>query len=558
MRLLPVIALTTGLGVVVTACGVPETGTPPPADTFYYPVGVAPHPDGRYLYVANAGFDRRYNAGTVQVFDTYTHHILPDETVRLGLFAGEIAVARFTPTRLVLSPTTVTPGGGTATASLSVTNRGKAPIRQIGVVLPLAGQPIEGVGDGATVTLLDHEIRFFVDTLEPDATLDLTGTFTCAGAACNGAAAAGTVALSVGGQAFTPTTEAEAAKSADPRVLAIVSTREDGAVNRIEIDAPKAGATATPGSHLTCSDDTSAKNERCDANHRDTRLEGLASPAAIGDSPYSIALDRTGFFLTHVKRGEVSRWSLNFGTDGEAEPATFRGDCHVTLAAGASTVARHPLLGWAYVSDRYGQDVSVVAALDPLDRGQTGRIAPESCRLEERSPLVVDPDPGQGNTRGLAFSADGTFLYVATGSDSSLHVYDTSVAPSGRPRTDLVQAIPLGAGPNMVRVAGLREGELRAPNGPDLGHVGEVIDARGQGLVYITAFDADQLLVVDPVLMAVVARIPTGTGPHDVAFMPDAEDRLQAWVTNFRDHSLTLVDIDPDSPRRFTALATLP
>ena len=64
-------------------------------------------------------------------------------------------------------------------------------------------------------------------------------------------------------------------------------------------------------------------------------------------------------------------------------------------------------------------------------------------------------------------------------------------------------------------------------------------------------------LVVDPVLMAVVARIPTGTGPHEIAFLPDPEGHLQAWVGNFRDHSLTLVDIDPDSPRRFTAVANL-
>jgi hypothetical protein len=57
--------------------------------------------------------------------------------------------------------------------------------------------------------------------------------------------------------------------------------------------------------------------------------------------------------------------------------------------------------------------------------------------------------------------------------------------------------------------------------------------------------------------MTVIARIPTGVGPHDIAFMPDVDGRLMAWVSNFRDHSLTLVDIDPDSPRRFTAVAQL-
>jgi YVTN family beta-propeller protein len=227
------------------------------------------------------------------------------------------------------------------------------------------------------------------------------------------------------------------------------------------------------------------------------------------------------------------------------------------LTRGASTVARHPLLGWAYVSDRGGELVSTVATLDPLDRGQSGRISAEKCRLEERSPVVVDADPGQGRTRGLAFSADGTMLYVATGSDASLHVYDTSIAPNGRPRQTLLGAIPLGFGPNVVRVAGLRRGEVRSGDALDPGAVGAAVDARGEGLVYVSTFDDDALLVVDPALMTVIARIPTGVGPHDIAFMPDVDGRLMAWVSNFRDHSLTLVDIDPDSPRRFTAVAQL-
>ena len=184
-------------------------------------------------------------------------------------------------------------------------------------------------------------------------------------------------------------------------------------------------------------------------------------------------------------------------------------------------------------------------------------MSSERCRLEERSQLVIDPDPGEGRTRGLAFSADGTLLYVATGSDTSLHVYDASIAPNGRPRHVRLGAIPLGTGPNVVRVAGLRPGEVRAGHQLDRGAVGAAVDARGQGLVYITTFDSDELLVVDPILMAVVARVPTGTGPHEVAFLPDADGHLNAWVANFRDHTLTLVDIDPDSPRRFTALANL-
>jgi hypothetical protein len=57
--------------------------------------------------------------------------------------------------------------------------------------------------------------------------------------------------------------------------------------------------------------------------------------------------------------------------------------------------------------------------------------------------------------------------------------------------------------------------------------------------------------------MAVVAQIETGRGPHDIAFMPDAQGRLHAWVANFRDHTLTVIDVDPRSSRRFSVLATV-
>ena len=65
--------LLTGLVCVsVSGCGSDEQGINPPQDQLYYPLGMAPHPDGRYLYVSNAVFDRKYNASTLMVFDTYT------------------------------------------------------------------------------------------------------------------------------------------------------------------------------------------------------------------------------------------------------------------------------------------------------------------------------------------------------------------------------------------------------------------------------------------------------------------------------------------------------
>ncbi|MCK6571385.1 hypothetical protein L6V77_09840 [Myxococcota bacterium] len=542
---------TAALGALLGGCGVPETGIPPPHDTFYFPVGLAPHPDGRYLYVSNAGFDRRYNAGTIQVFDTFTRRVLPEATVETGLFAGELVVARFGQVALSIDePTEAAVTGGQGSFSLTLRNDGQSPAREVGVFLRLPGTVTASACpaaplDGPTAAARGAEIRYRVARLDPGAVTTLCGAFDCSATDCVDGDVRLQPVLTLAGQPYVA--RDETAGSAPVRAL--LTTREDDRLTWFDVDASRGDAAG----HLDCSaGDTPAT--RCDDSHRIASLTGISTNPGIGPSPYGFAVDRTGFYLTHVKRGELSRWRF---TDTPGSGPLPEGACRLTLTRGASAVARHPLLGWAYVSDRSGELVSTVATLDPLDRGQSGRLSAEQCRLEERSPLVVDADPGQGRTRGLAFSADGTLLYVATGSDAALHVYDTSIAANGRPRQTLLGAIPLGFGPNVVRVAGVRRGEVRAGDLLDGGSVAAAVDARGEGLVYVTAFDADALLVVDPRLMAVVARIPTGIGPHDVAFMPDVDGRLFAWVSNFRDHSLTLVDIDPDSPRRFTAVAQL-
>ena len=532
----------------LVACGVPETGDPPPRDEMYFPVGLAAHPDGRYLYIANAGFDRRYSAGTLEVYDTWTRRVLSEATLTTGLFAGELVVSRFAqPSVRVTSPLRATVDGSIGTFELFVKNSGDGAADEVGVLLRLAGAASDascGDGDLFPGAVRGHQVRYRIPRLDAGTEIKLCGQFTCSGDACPPGAENLSPELSLGGVPYIAPT-GEPVKGA--RTIALLSTREDDRLTWFEIDRGKGDA---PG-HLVCSADG---DETCDESHRIDALGGVSNAPTLGPSPYGIALDRTGFYLTHVKRGELSRWRF---AGSETRPFEPEGICRLTLSGGASSVVRHPLLGWAYVSDRSGQAITTVATLDPLDRGLSGRLSSEKCRLEERNPLIVDPDPGEGRTRGLAFSADGTVLYVATGSDTSLHVYDTSIAANGRPRQLLLDAIPLGAGPNVVRVAGLRPGEVRADTSLDGGAVGAAVDARGQGLVYISTFDSDELLVVDPVLMAVVARVHTGSGPHEIAFLPDQDGHLQAWVANFRDHSLTLVDIDPDSPRRFTAVANL-
>lgn len=96
------------LGLLSGACDVENEGIDPPADELIYPVGLAMDPGGRFLYVANANFDLKYNGGTVVAVDLEAVEdlaandvgVMPagdvidgSSTVRIGTFASDLALA---------------------------------------------------------------------------------------------------------------------------------------------------------------------------------------------------------------------------------------------------------------------------------------------------------------------------------------------------------------------------------------------------------------------------------------------------------------------------------
>ena len=417
--------------LLLAACGVDETGIDPPDDTLWFPLGVAAHPDGRYIYLNNSVFDRRFNAGTVMVYDTAERRVLPEATAEIGLFAGELLLGR---------------------------------------------------------------------TRDAD----------CTGDACVGPLTAYTV------------------------------TRNDNRLIRIGVDAEAGDAPA----HLDCDRDGST----CSG---DAVFDSFGLDGPISDDPYGMALDRDGLWVTHAGRGVISRWDVR--SDGAFE---FR--CALSLPNGATTVARHPTSGLAYVSDRFGQRIHVVERVAPFGESVAG-VAGDPCSLQVVDTITVDPIAERGRTRGMAFSADGTLLYAASSTDQSLRFYDTTVGTGG-PRNRLLGVLPMGGFPNLVRVAGLRVDEVRVDDGIDRGTVGALLDTPGvgEGLVYVTLFDADVVVVIDPELMLIVARIPVGDGPHDITFLPDASGALRGYVSLFNEHRLAVLDLDPASDDRFSLIATVP
>lgn len=428
MRRFEVGLLAAAGAVLIGGCGVDPVGESPPADAFYYPVGVAAHPEGRYLYVTNGGFDRRYNAGTISVFDTQTRRILGDATVRIGLFAGEIVLGR---------------------------------------------------------------------------------------------------------------------PRADAALRAYTVTRDDNRLLELQV---------TEDGRLDCGQTSS--NRRCADAFVRSAFDGVGT---FADDPYGLALDEGALFVAHIRRGVISRWATDAtacadDTAGDCEGLAF--GCRLNLAGGASSVAVHPILGWGYVTDRFGQTIQVLEPTS-VDRAPTGTLE-SACELVAQGAIAVDPGGDRGQTRGLAFSADGTLLYVASSIDPALKIYDTSIGPDGRPRNQSIATIVLGSGPDVVRVAGLRPGETRSGGSTAAPGLAElIVEHKGEGLVYATAFNEDRVVVMDPATFSVLARIPVGDGPHDIAFQPDVDGRLRGYVTNFNDHTLSVLDLEPGSPHRFTEIARI-
>ena len=75
-----------------------------------------------------------------------------------------------------------------------------------------------------------------------------------------------------------------------------------------------------------------------------------------------------------------------------------------------------------------------------------------------------------------------------------------------------------------------------------------------------------RIAVIDSLRLDVIDVIDVGSGPFDLAFVTPAADarcattdegrpRREAWVTEFMDDSVAIIDIDPESPTYHQVIA---
>lgn len=396
-------------------CGVEEVGTPPPLDDLYNPLGLAAHPNGRYLFVSNAVFDRKYNQSFISIIDTFEQKIMDKLSTEIDLFSGEIKLSK--------------------------------------VCLTNADDP----------------------------------------SSCN------------------------------EKILGLVSSRDLTTLTSFEVKEE------TNGPRIDCGQKPNSR--KCGGNF--VQHSGLLERSS--EAPYSISFDQRGAFLSHINVGAISSWQL---TD---QPPFIEFGCQLQLP-GANLLVQHPSTPSVLVSDRFGRSLFHAERLIQEDGG---------CQLRLLENSNVSSSALNSEHQGIALNSDGSRIYIVSSFDGALKVYASLLENDGSLFKQLIASVPVGPGANVVRVAGISKQESTLEESLS------ELDRLGEGLIYITSLNSGTLTVVDPISLEPLGRIDVGRGPHDIAFMLNAEGELRAYVSLFEEHKIIIIDVHPGSATRFTKVGEI-
>ncbi|MFT5433095.1 MAG: YVTN family beta-propeller protein, partial [Myxococcota bacterium] len=248
-------------------------------------------------------------------------------------------------------------------------------------------------------------------------------------------------------------------------------------------------------------------------------------PEEAGIQPFGLAVRqsttaRPGHVFASSFDGTFSVYRLDPGADTRLAAQTLVG-------AGAYGLAIHPTTSEAYITTKNSDRLFAVTVDD------TGT----DVAFQTRVVNIPNSTNGSDFGRGIAFNDSGTLAFIAYRTPASLLVMDTSVGTDGRAANIVIDNVPLATGPASVAVAN------SAPGGGEL--------------VYVTLFDSDEVAVIDPRRLEVVALIPTGDGPFDITIVQQA-GVARAYVTLFEEGAIGVIDIDPTSVFYHQEIARIP
>jgi DNA-binding beta-propeller fold protein YncE len=475
--------------VAATACHVSlnDPGTDPQAAQFYFPAGIAKDPELPYLYITNANSDLKYGGGTVQVAD-------------LSRFACAVERFRNGPSDELAARC---PKAEVDSASCSwdpldptVVNCDETPF--------ILGDSTVKVGNFAGNLLVQrtglYTRRLFVSVRgDPSITwidVDLT----------------------------LATTE-------HPRVLDCFDpATRDAAAGRAPLD-PTHNQPPPLG---------------CDVSHLLQTFVCVGAPGCTAGNnvlppePFGLALDQgklsdgspySRLLVAHQQTGQVSLVD--------------------TLAGPFVVSVSQPF----FASDQSGRRGAF--ALAPQFPGRndtpwymTSTITPriDTFRVADVGvivPSITIPLVGLFATgvdvRQIVFEAGGQRAFISQGNPPAVLVMDTRTLPQmgqpAAPVNQIVDVVPVcqGASTLVARPTVVKG----APGEPDF----------TQTRLYVVCFQTGQVVEIDPDLARINDTILVGRGPNQVVFddTPDLVPSQRAWVNNFLESSIGLIDLVPGS-----------
>ena len=279
-----------------------------------------------------------------------------------------------------------------------------------------------------------------------------------------------------------------------------------------------------------CNDDGDADDTDCSGDHVLTEGDyvdpetGDVDEIDLGSDPFGVAhLPGTDGEPDRIVVGAMRGGELTLFDVGEGGRPVLA-DQQVLLS-GLHTVAADPATGIVYVSNK---------GYPFLYRFEVEWDGERSTLTQLSSVQLPAPYSSAQYARGLAFAGGGQFVLVAYRNPVGiLVVHGADAAPEEAQNP--VGFIPLDSQPGNVRVF---------PSGPG-----------GSEMAYVPCFGTNKLWVIDVDSWLPSAIIEVGQGPYDVSAVMG--EKMRGYVTNFLDHSVSVLDLDPASPYYHTRIAEI-
>lgn len=263
----------------------------------------------------------------------------------------------------------------------------------------------------------------------------------------------------------------------------------------------------------------------CDDSHRLTEMRNDGDLPDLVDEPFGVYTDSGSDYavVTHLALGGVTLVDSPRGGSPQLVDAlqglfAERGNQVAGAVAVAGRTPGQPG-NLVYVAGRTENKVIVFSVERPPGEAMPLFIPSDVFPLRG---IGADPT----DTRGLAFDASGSRMFVVNRVPPMLHVYDTALTSAGYPKNELVAGTDLCTGASNVLVADAGEGER----------------------VYVSCFTNGQIWVIDPRGgLSVESFIQVGRGPYGIAIAPG---RRRLYVSNFLEDTLAVIDLTPGAVTR--------